>query len=126
MAADEGTTSHEHTELLAGVASSLSTRTLNHFAAEARLDGESLKDALERYEVDYAWHVLGSSRMRDETVSLLEAKLEQPASAAQKACIDYVLSVAAAGQSSELLMSFDSDVPEHLAAMLFSRHELPA
>jgi hypothetical protein len=78
---------------------------------------------VERYEVDYAWHVLGSDRMRDETVALLEAKLERPATDAQKNCVAEVLRTAAAGQSSELLMSFDSDVPEQLAAALCSRHE---
>ena len=112
-----------HDELLALVAQSLCTRTLNVFAQESRLDGESLKDAVERYEVDYAWHVLGSARMRHETVALLEAKLKQPATDAQKACVAEVLNAAAAGQSSDLLMSFDSDVPEQLAAALCARHE---
>ena len=61
--------------------------------------------------------------MRDETVALLEAKLKQPATDAQKTCVAEVLKVAAAGQSSDLLMSFDSDVPEQLAAMLCARYE---
>ena len=112
-----------HDELLALVAKSLCTRTLNGFAQESRLDGESLKDAVERYEVDYAWHVLGSERLCNETVALLEAKLKHPATDAQKTCVAKVLSAAAAVQSSDLLMSFDSDVPEQLAAMLCSRHE---
>ncbi|MDR7332565.1 hypothetical protein [Roseateles asaccharophilus] len=112
-----------HEELLALVAKSLCTRPLNVFAQESRLDGESLKDAVERYEVDYAWHVLASDRLRDETVALLEAKLKQPATDAQKACVAEVLKAAAAGQPSELLMSFDSDVPEQLAALLCARHE---
>lgn len=112
-----------HDELLALVAKTLCTRTLNLFAQESRLDGESLKDAVERYEVDYAWHVLGSARMRDETLALLEAKLKQPATDAQKTCVAEVLKAVAAGQSSELLMSFDNDVPEQLAAMLCARHE---
>ncbi|MDR7269663.1 hypothetical protein J2X20_002292 [Pelomonas saccharophila] len=112
-----------HDELLALVAKSLSTRPLNGFAQESRLDGESLKDAVERYEVDYAWHVLASDRLRDETVALLQAKLKHPATDAQKACIADVLKAAAAGQSADLLMSFDSDVPEKLAAMLCSGHE---
>jgi hypothetical protein len=110
-------------DLLACITLSLCTRPLHRFAEESRLDGESLKDAVERYEVDYAWHVLGSDRMRDETVALLEAKLERPATDAQKNCVAEVLRTAAAGQSSELLMSFDSDVPEQLAAALCSRHE---
>ena len=112
-----------HDELLACVAASLCTRTLNGFAQESRLDGESLKEAVERYEVDYAWHVLGSVRMRDETVALLEAKLRQPATEAQKNCVADVLRAAAAGQAADLLMSFDNDVPEHLAAMLCARHK---
>lgn len=112
-----------HDELLALVAQTLCTRPLTRFAEESRLDGESLKDAVERYEVDYAWHVLGSDRMCNQTVALLEAKLRQPASAAQKACVAAVLSAAAAGLASDLLMSFDSDVPEQLAAMLCARHE---
>jgi len=112
----------EYAELLAVVAKYICTRTLNHFAEEARLDGESLKDAIERYEIDYAWHILASDRLRDETVALLEAKLQLPASAAQKRCVAKVLSAAAAGQSSELLMSFDSDVPEQLAATLCMQH----
>lgn len=121
-----GNTTSLHDELLALVANSLCTRTLNGFSQESRLDGESLKDAVERYEVDYAWHVLGSDRLRDETVALLEAKLKQPATDAQKTSVAEVLRAAAAGQSSDLLMSFDSDVPEQLAAMLCARHERKA
>ena len=113
----------KHDELLTLVSQALCTRPLTRFAEESRLDGESLKDAVERYEVDYAWHVLGSARLRDETLALLEAKLKQPATDAQKACVAEVLGAAAAGQSSDLLMSFDNDVPEQLAAMLCARHE---
>ncbi|MGM9482966.1 hypothetical protein ACS5PN_17365 [Roseateles sp. NT4] len=113
----------KHDELLALVAQTLCTRPLIRFAEESRLDGESLKDAVERYEVDYAWQVLGSDRMRNETVALLEAKLKQPATDAQKACVAEVLGAAAAGQASDLLMSFDNDVPEQLASMLCAWHE---
>ncbi len=113
-------------ELVACVAASLCTRTLNRFAEESRLDGESLKDAVERYEIDYAWQVLGSYRMRDETVALLEAKLGHAASDAQKRCVAEVLTAAAAGQSSELLMSFDNDVSEQLATLLWSRSQREA
>jgi len=116
----------EHAELMACVAQSLCTRTLNRFAEESRLDGESLKDAVGRYEIDYAWQILGSDRMRDETVALLEAKLKRAASHAQKSCVAEVLMAAAAGQSSELLMSFDNDVPEQLATMLCAQHERKA
>jgi hypothetical protein len=117
---------HLHDELLALVAQSLCTRTLNGFAQESRLDGESLKDAVERYEVDYAWHVLGSVRLREETISLLEAGLKRPATEAQKACVAGVLQAAAAGQSCDALMSFDSDIPQQLATMLYARLELSA
>lgn len=107
-----------HDELLQLVTRSLCTRALNLFAQECRLDGESLKDVVERYEVDYAWHVLASDRLRDATVALLEAKLGHRATEAQKARVGEVLKAAAAGQPSDALMSFDSDVPELLAAML--------
>lgn len=110
-----------HDELLALVNRSLCTRTLTVFAQESRLDGESLKDAVERYEVDYAWHVLGSDRLRHETVAQLEAKLGQPATDAQKACVADVLRAAAAGQPADVLMSFDNDVAEQLAALLSAR-----
>lgn len=115
-----------HDELLTLVARHLCTRTPNLFAQESRLDGESLKDAVQRYEVDYVWHVLGSDRMRDETVALLEAKLQQPATDAQKASVADVLRAAAAGPSSDLLMSFDNDVPEQLAVMLCAQHQRKA
>jgi len=113
----------EHADLLASLADSFCTRTLNRFAEESRLDGESLKDAVERYEIDYAWQVLGADRMRDETVQLLEAKLKRPATDAQKSCVAEVLKAAALGQSSDLLMSFDNDVSERLATLVFAAHE---
>jgi len=37
-----------------------------------------------------------------------------------------VLRAAAAGPSSDLLMSFDNDVPEQLAAMLCAQHQRKA
>lgn len=107
-------------ELLAHVVSSLSTRTLNHFAEEAKLDGESLSDALSRYEIDYAWHVLGSARLRDETVAHLAALQQAPASESQQACIAQVLQSAAAAQPADLLMSFDNDVSTALAERLLA------
>ncbi len=112
-----------HDELLALVTRSLCTRTLNGFAQESRSDGESLKDAVERYEVDYAWQVLGSNRLRNETVAVLEAKLGRRATDVQQARVAEVLRAAAAGQPSDLLMSFDNDVAEQLAALLFARSE---
>ena len=113
----------EHADLIASLADSFCTRTLNRFAEESRLDGESLKDAVQRYEIDYAWQVLGSDRLHDETLALLEAKLKQPATRAQKSCVAEVLNAAAMGQSSDLLMSFDNDVSERLAALIFALHE---
>jgi len=121
--ATSDTTANDHAELLAQLAASLSTRTLNQFAAESRLDGESLADALERYEIDYAWHVLGSDRLRDQTLTLLEARLGLAATHAQVACVEDVLQRAAAAQASELLMSFDNDVAEGLAGLLYEQHE---
>jgi len=125
MTVEKNTAAHAetHAELLAQLAGSICTRSLNRFAQESRQDGESLMDAVERYEIDYAWHVLASDRMRDASLALLEAKLGQPASDAHKRCVADVLSAAAAGQASELLMSFDSDVPERLATLLCERHE---
>ncbi len=105
-------------ELLSRLIAGLCTRTLNQFAEESRLDGESLKDAVERYEVDYAWQVLSSGRLRDDTVSRVAGRLKQPVSEPLKTWIAEVLNAAAAAQPSELLMSFDNDVAEQLAALL--------
>ncbi len=123
MTVEESIVARERAELMAEISSSLSTRTLNQFAAESRADGESLADALERYEIDYAWHVLGSDRLRDETLSLLEASLGRPATDAQKARVGEALQASAVAQPSESLMSFDSDVPERLAARLCAQQE---
>lgn len=112
------TTVHEHADLVAQVVNGICTRTLNHFAEEAKQNAESLKDAFERYEIDYAWHVLGSDRMREETVSLLEARLQHAATDAQKAHVADILQSAAAAQAPELLMSFDNDVPVALTDLL--------
>lgn len=112
-----------HDELLALVTQTLCSRPLAVFAQESRLDGESLSDAVHRYEVDYAWHVLGSERLRNETIGRLESKLAQAASDAQKASVAEALQAAAAGQTADALMSFDSDLPEALAALLYARHE---
>lgn len=109
---------NEHAEQVAGVMSAICTRTLNHFAEEAKMNGESLKDAFERYEIDYAWHVLGSARLREETVTLLEARHSHAMTEAQKARIAGILQSAAQAQAPELLMSFDNEVPERLADLL--------
>lgn len=109
---------HEHADLVAQVVNGICTRTLNHFAEEAKMNGESLKDAFERYEIDYAWHVLGSDRMREETVSLLEARLQHAVTDAQKASVAGILKSAADAQAPELLMSFDNDVPAALTDLV--------
>lgn len=108
----------ERAEMVANVVASLCTRPLNHFAEEARLDGESLKDAIERYEIDYAWHVLGSARMRDETVAMLHARYKHAVTSEQKAGVAEILRQASAKQAPDLLMSFDNDVPAQLAGLL--------
>lgn len=113
----------EHAELVSRLVNGLCTRTLHDFAAESRLDGESLKDAVDRYEIDYAWQVLGSDRMHDATLSVLEARLQQPVTDEQRACVADVLQAAAAAQAPGLLMSFDNDLPEQLGALLLARFE---
>lgn len=109
---------HAHAEQVAHVMREISTRTLNHFAEEAKVNGESLKDAFERYDIDYAWHVLGSDRMREEAISFLEIKYQQAATDEQKAWVAGILKSAAQAQASELLMSFDNEVPQQLADSL--------
>ncbi|MDP3699779.1 MAG: hypothetical protein Q8R72_02600 [Hylemonella sp.] len=116
MAIDTSLTAHA--EQIASVMGAICTRTLNHFAEEAKLNGESLKDALDRYEIDYAWHVLGSERLHAATVACLQTKHRHAASDAQKASVSSILQAAAAAQPAELLMSFDNDVPEQLADAL--------
>jgi len=111
---------HEHAEQVAHVVREICTRTLNHFAEEAKMNGESLKDAFERYDIDYAWHVLGSDRMREETISFLEIKYERAATDEQKAYVAGILKSAAEAQAPELLMSFDNEVPQQLADCLCS------
>ncbi|WP_349741470.1 hypothetical protein [Roseateles cavernae] len=107
-------------ELLSRLIAGLCTRTLKQFAEESRLDGESLRDVVERYEVDYAWQVLSSARLRDDTVARVAERLKQPPSEPLQAWIADLLGAAAAAQPSELLMSFDNDVPEQLATLLFT------
>ena len=119
----------ERAEIVAAVVAGLSTRTLNGFAHESRRDGESLKDAFDRYEIDYAWHVLGAERTRDAALAALAQSLQQSVSAEQQACVSDILQSAAAAQSDELLMSFDNDLPAQLAGLLlpwFARQALPA
>ena len=113
----------EHAKALQGL---LSTRTLNDFAAEARLDGESLSQAVERYEIDYAWSVLGSERLLGETLAALALQLQASPSAQQGACVAAVLQAAAAAQPPEALMSFDNDVPQQLTGLLLCPVAEPA
>ena len=112
-------------DLLARFTQGLSTRNLRHVAEEARLDVESLKDAVERYEIDYAWHVLGSQRLQDACVAALDAALGQPSSEVQRGHVPGLLRAAAAAQPTDNLMSFDNDVPAHLAALLCAWFEQP-
>lgn len=105
-------------DLLARFTQGLSTRTLRHVAEEARLDGESLKQGVERYEIDYAWQVLGSQRLNDACLAALAVHLGHEVSEAQQACLVDVLQSAAAAQPTDALMSFDNDVPAHLATLL--------
>lgn len=105
-------------DLLARFNAGLSTRTLRHVAEEARLDGESLKQGVERYEIDYAWHVLGSQRLQEACLVVLAAHLGREVSEVQRACLVDALQSAATAQPTDALMSFDNDVPEHLATLL--------
>lgn len=105
-------------ELVSQVTRLLSTRTLNHFADEARVDGESLREAIDRYDIDYAWHVLGSSRLLDAAVAELETRLTRPLTAQQRGEVAAVLGATAADQPAHLLMSFDNDLAPQLAEML--------
>lgn len=114
-----------HAEQVAHVVNTICTRTLNHFAEEAKTNGESLKDAFERYEIDYAWHVLASDRMRERTVAALQAKHQCVVTDVQKAGIADILQSAAAAQPAELLMSFDNELPESLADYLCAAWTTP-
>ena len=107
----------------------LVTRTLAHVAEEARLDGESLQESVERYEIDYAWHVLGADRTRDAVLAVVEARLGEPVSDAHKAILVDVLQSASTAQPTEALMSFDNDVAALLGDLLcagLDRHAEPA
>ena len=116
-------------ELLARFTPGITTRTLAHVAAEARLDGESLKEAVERYEIDYAWHVLAADRTRDAVLAAIKVRLGRPASDAQRAILVEVLQSASIAQPTDALMSFDNDLAELLGGLLcagFDRQAEPA
>ena len=104
-------------DLLKQFTQGLVTRTLAHVAEEARLDGESLRNAVDRYEIDYAWHVLGCERTSEAVLALLEARLGSPVDEAQRVWVRSMLDAAAAAQPTEALMSFDNDVPEQLCRL---------
>jgi hypothetical protein len=108
----------DRNDLLANFTAGLSTRTLRHVAEEARLDGESLKQGVERYEIDYAWQVLGSQRLLEACLVVLAAHLGREVSETQRACLVDMLQSAATAQPTDALMSFDNDVPEQLATLL--------
>jgi hypothetical protein len=105
-------------DLLNRFTQGLVTRTLAHVAEEARLDGESLKDAVERYEIDYAWHVLGSARVREAALLSLATRLGRPVDAVHEGWVNDLLDTAAARQPTDALMSFDNDVAEQLGHLL--------
>ncbi|MBA4213167.1 MAG: hypothetical protein C0449_08805 [Polaromonas sp.] len=105
-------------DLIARFSQGLSTRTLRHVAEEARLDSESLKQGVERYEIDYAWQVLGSQRLQEACLVALAERLASPVTDSQRACLVDVLQSAATAQPTDALMSFDNDVPAHLTTLL--------
>jgi hypothetical protein len=99
------------------------TRTVAHVATEARLDGESLRNLVDRYEIDYAWHVLGSDRLREAVLAVLASRLGCPADDTQRKAVHDLLQAAAAMQPSDALMSFDNDVAEQLSQLLIAEFE---
>ena len=111
-------TASAQAELLTAILNGLCTRTLAQFAAESRLDGESLADAVERYEVDYAWQVLAAERTRAAVVARLQSELGQELADPLEASVAEALQLAAAQQPTDLLMSFDNDLPELIAGLL--------
>lgn len=108
----------KHADIVSALLKGLITRTQSQLAEEARQDGESLRQVVDRYEIDYAWHVMGSDRMRDACVAALESRIERTASAEEQAGVAAVLTAAAAAQASDALMSFDNDVAGHLGGLM--------
>jgi hypothetical protein len=102
------------------VAQLLSTRTLPAMAEELRLDGESLRQAVDRYEIDFAWHVLGSARLLDATVDELALRLGRAPTSDQRAELSAVLNATALGQASDQLMSFDNDLAQGVAELMIA------
>ncbi len=113
--------------LLRQVSQQLSTRTLAVMAEELRRDGESLREAVDRYEVDFAWHILGSTRLLDDTVDELTGRLRRDLTPDQRAELAALLTAAALGQASDQLMSFDNDLAQGVAdVMIAAWGTLPA
>lgn len=107
----------KHADIASMLVKHLVIRTSRQVADEARLDGESLRQLVERYEIDYAWHVLSSERMLEAGVAALELLMDRPASAAEKSSLAALLTTVAASQPADALMSFDNDVASHLASL---------
>ncbi|MGV3727990.1 hypothetical protein [Hydrogenophaga sp.] len=105
-------------DLLSRFREGLVTRTLAQVAEEARQDGESLQDLVTRYEIDCAWHVLGSERTRQACLATLEARGAGPVPEPQREFLNAFLDAAAAAQPVDALMSFDNDVPAQLGQLL--------
>jgi hypothetical protein len=112
------TAPNAHLALVPRVIQLLATRTLQQFAEEARLDGESLRESVERYDIDYAWHVLGSQRLLNATLAELRSRLQREPTEQQQAEVAAVLNAVSIDQASEQLMSFDNDVAHQLAEMM--------
>lgn len=113
--------------LMRQVSQLLSTRTLAAMAEELRLDGESLREAVDRYEIDFAWHVLGSKRLLNDTVDELALRLRKELTSDQRAELSALLNAAALGQASDQLMSFDNDLAQGVAdVMIAAWGALPA
>ena len=107
-----------HGECLRRLTQALVIRTLGQIADEAREDGESLQQLVERYEIDYAWQVLGSTRLHDAALAAVQERLGRAADEALRARLTALLQAAAAQQSNDALMSFDNDVPALLGELL--------
>lgn len=110
--------SNVRADLVPQVARLLSTRTIQQVAEEARADGESLRDLVDRYDIDYAWHVLGSQRLLDETLVALGSLLQSAPTERQRVEVAALLGAVAAGQGSDQLMSFDNELAPQLAEMM--------
>ncbi|WP_439521031.1 hypothetical protein [Hydrogenophaga sp.] len=112
------TPSNVRADLVPQVARLLSTRTIQQVAEEARADGESLRDLVDRYDIDYAWHVLGSQRLLDETLAAWGSLLKSAPTEQQRAEVAALLGAVAVGQASDQLMSFDNELAPQLAEMM--------